>query len=179
MLISSKTLSEAIVAELPDMRAFAHLMVDNRRQADEDVAAALTLAVSNKNGLRKHSDLRLSLFEILRKCIAQHNQNRSSDARANIPVEENTVETPAAERNGAPATTIDKAFMRLNSDEREVIILSVAAKFPVREIAIICESTIPAVEIRLREATKVLNRNQHKRLPPGRRPMFGLEAATG
>jgi RNA polymerase sigma-70 factor (ECF subfamily) len=144
MLVPSKTLSEAILAELPEMRAFARLMVNDRHQADDEVAAALTLAMSNKGGLPRRGDLRLSLFAILRRGIAQNARKVSGDARAVFPAE------------GDSATAIDKAVMQLSSEEREAIILSVAADFSVQEIAVICECTVLTVNSRLQGAAKVL-----------------------
>jgi RNA polymerase sigma-70 factor (ECF subfamily) len=144
MLVRSKSLSEAILAELPEMRAFARLMVNDRQQADDEVAAALTLAMSNKDGLCSRGDLRLSLFAILRKCIAQNGRKPSGDVRALFP--------PV----GVSATAIDKAVMQLGPEQREAIILSVAADFSVGEIAVICECTVPVVTSRLHGAAKVL-----------------------
>ena len=158
MLVRSENLSDAILAELPEMRAFARLMVNDRHQADDEVAAALTLAMSNRDGLRSRGDLRLSLFTILRKCIAQHDRKPSSDARADFPAEGDSAETSASGMNRAPLTAIDKAIMQLSSQEREAIILSVAAEFPDREIAIICECSLREVESRLSGAEKVLRR---------------------
>ena len=155
MLVRSENLSDAILAELPEMRAFARLMVNDRHQADDEVAAALTLAMSNRDGLRSRGDLRLSLFTILRKCIAQHDRKPSSDARAD---EGDSDETSVSGMNRAPLTAIDKAIMQLSSEEREAIILSVAAEFSLREIAIICECSLPEVESRLHGAGKTTRR---------------------
>jgi RNA polymerase sigma-70 factor (ECF subfamily) len=158
MLVPSKTLSEAILAELPEMRAFARLMVNDLHQADDEVAAALTLAMSDKEGLRSRGDLRLSLFAILRKRIAQHDRKPPADARAVFPAEEDSAETSASGMIRVPLTAIDKAVMQLSSEEREAIILSVAAQFTVREIAIICECSLMEVDRRLHGAGKVLRR---------------------
>lgn len=152
----NKTLSEAILAELPEMRAFARLMVNDRREADDRVAAALTLAMSDKDALRGRGDLRLSLFAILRKCITQHDRTPSGDARADLPAEEDSAETSASGMKLAPVTAIDRDVMQLSYEQREAIILSVAAKFSVREISIICECSLAAVESRLHGADKPL-----------------------
>jgi RNA polymerase sigma-70 factor (ECF subfamily) len=165
MLVHSKNLSEGILAELPEMRAFARLMMNDRHEADDEVAAALTLAMSDKDGLRRRDDLRLSLFAILRKCIAQHDRKPSSDARAVLPAEGDSTETSVSGMNRAPVTAIDKAVMQLSSEEREAIILSVAAEFPVREIAIICECSLTAVESRLHGAGNVLRRRKSTSVP--------------
>jgi RNA polymerase sigma-70 factor (ECF subfamily) len=143
MLVPSKTLTEAILAELPEMRAFARLMVNDRQQADDYVAAAITLAMSNKDGLPKRGDLRLSLFTILRKCIAQNGRKPSGDAQAVFAAE-------------GDSDTAIKAVMQLSPEEREAIILSVAADFSVREIAVICECTVPEVQSRLHGDAEIL-----------------------
>jgi hypothetical protein len=78
-------------------------MVNDRHQADDEVAATLALAMSNKDGLLRYSDIRLSLFAILRKCIAQNALRASGDAGAVFPAE------------GDSATAIDKAVMQLIS----------------------------------------------------------------
>lgn len=158
MIVRSQNLSEAILAELPEMRAFARLMMNDRHEADDKVAAALTLAMSDKDGLRRRGDLRLSLFAILRKCIAQHDRKPSSDAQAVFPSEGDSAQTSVSGMNCMPVTAIDKAVAQLNFEEREAIILSVAAKFSVREIAIICECSQMAVESRLQGAGIVLRR---------------------
>jgi RNA polymerase sigma-70 factor (ECF subfamily) len=165
MLVRSQNLSDAILAELPEMRAFARLMLNDRQQADDAVADALTLAMSNKDGMHgrgglySRGGLRLSLFTILRKCIAQHDRKPSSDAGAVFPsAEENSAETSVPGIIREPLTAIDKAIMQLSSQEREAIILSVATEFPDREIAIICECSLREVESRLHGADKALRR---------------------
>ncbi len=98
--------------------------------------------MSDKGGLPRRGDLRLSLFAILRKCIAQNARKPADDARGVFPAKGNSV------------TAIDKAIMQLSSEEREAIILSVAADFSVREIAVIRECTVPVVKSRLQGAAR-------------------------
>src|SRR5271166_3978395 len=62
-------LSEAILTEIPHLRAYARLMTDDVSSADREVTETLKRALSNIEGLCKRSGLRVQLLTILRNFL--------------------------------------------------------------------------------------------------------------
>jgi len=62
-------LSEAILAEIPHLRAYAGLMTNDVSSADREVTEALQRALSNIERLRKRQGLRVQLLKILRNIL--------------------------------------------------------------------------------------------------------------
>ena len=62
-------LSEAILTEIPHLRAYARLMTNDVSSADREVTETLKRALSNIEGLCKRSGLRVQLLTILRNFL--------------------------------------------------------------------------------------------------------------
>ena len=62
-------LSEAILTEIPHLRAYSRLMTDDVASADQQVTETLRRALSNIERLCKRTGLRVQLLRILRNFL--------------------------------------------------------------------------------------------------------------
>ena len=117
-LVRDQTLVDMVRIEVPDLRAYARLMKNDIVVAYQLVADTLNRALANDALPRHASCLRLPLFAILRTVLAS-DQHRPHQDTVDI-------------------SGLVRALMLLNFEDREAIILSVAAQFTQSETGEIC-----------------------------------------
>ncbi len=160
-------LANGILAEIPAMRAYARLMINDRSEADREVEETLKSVLANGISWIGRSQLRVALLKSLRSFLARH---RNSTLQRDIPHSYgNLLALPASgllERkfrrsHAAPGTAtgdaqtvteVGPALLRLDFGDREAIILSAAARFSDLEIAEICGCALETVRGRVHRA---------------------------
>jgi RNA polymerase sigma-70 factor (ECF subfamily) len=119
-----------LLAEISRMRAYARLMTNEFGKADEEVCETLRCALADDGLLRGGSGLRL--FVLLRNILA----------RDNSAIPQYLPDAPrmlAALDDRFRKSEVGSALGRLDFEDREAVILSVAVGFSDPEIGEICE----------------------------------------
>ncbi len=132
--------SSAILAEIPQMRAYARLMTNDRSKADQAVEEALKSLSVTEIRCCERSQVRVPLFEILRGFLARDQRPAFNQAGPNTYISFSSSLALASGRNNEQQTVTDTGFalLKLSFEEREALILSAAAGFSDLDIAKIC-----------------------------------------
>jgi RNA polymerase sigma-70 factor, ECF subfamily len=128
-LVRDQTLVDMVRIEVPGLRAYARLMNNDIVVADQLVADTLNRAFASDSLPRRASCLRLPLFAILRTVLAS-DQHRPHQDTADI-------------------SGLEGVLILLNFEDREAIILTVAAQFTESETGKICACPPATVKRRM------------------------------
>jgi RNA polymerase sigma-70 factor (ECF subfamily) len=133
----NSNISNAILAEIPRMRAYARLMTNDRSKADLAVEETLKSIVANDIRLRGTPEPRVPLFEILRGILAfdQRAAPRQDGPLKYISLYEAMASANRTANERQTVADACSALLKLNFDDREALILSAAAGFPDLDIA--------------------------------------------
>jgi DNA-directed RNA polymerase specialized sigma24 family protein len=148
MLSHVETISSSLRSELPGLRAYARLMKNDVIKADILVADTLKRAVVNGYLLRDGSRTRVPLFAILHKVIASNRDELRHDVGDMFLTPENSRSRPVGIPVPRAGADLEHTLMLLDHEEREAIILCVAARFTNAETAEIC--ACPPVTVQYR-----------------------------
>ena len=136
-------LSGRILAEIPHLRAYARLMTNDRCKADQGVEETLKCVLLNGNRWLMRRRLRVPLFAILRNLLARDDNMLHKELRHGFEPQE-TVTPDSLERASGHVQVLGgfgHALALLHLEDREAIILTVAAGFTDLDTAEICSCT--------------------------------------
>ena len=144
-------LSEAILTEIPHLRAYACLMTDDVASADREVTETLRRALSHIEGLCKRTGLRVQLLRILRNFLID-----SELAPRNFKGLSATYERlkgPFRNPNGGQGQrpmSLASALLYLNFENREAIVLRAGVRLSREEAARIIGCELHVYDARVR-----------------------------
>jgi RNA polymerase sigma-70 factor (ECF subfamily) len=166
---STEDLKQAMVALLPNLRAFARSLCSNPAQADDLVQDAIAKALTHIDQFQAGSNLRAWLFTILRNTYYSELRKRRREAEdpdgifterlADLPQQDGVVDLEDFKR----------AFAQLSSDHREVLTLVGAFGVGYEEAAEICGCAVGTVKSRVNRARAKLSEQLGLNAEPGSR----------
>ena len=150
MTVSS--LEEELVAEVPNLRAFARSLTQNQASADDLVQETVLKAWTKRDSYQRGTNLRAWMFTILR--------NTFISSKRKIKREIEDVDgSHAARLSQAPPqdaamelADFRRAFATLPDDQREALVLVGAAGFTYEEAAGICDCAVGTMKSRVNRA---------------------------
>jgi RNA polymerase sigma-70 factor, ECF subfamily len=146
------TVRDAMLAAIPKVRAVAMSLSHNPDRADDLVQETLVRAIANINSFQAGTNMVGWLITILR------NQFRSEWRRRRYEVQDvdgcyaESLETPAKQHSRVEFEDFRLALAKLPDDQRETLILVVAAGFSYDEAAAICECAVGTIKSRVNRA---------------------------
>jgi len=136
-------LSRHLLAEIPHLRAYARMMTNDRCKADQGVEETLKYILVDRNSWPMRRRLRVPLFAILRNLLARDHNMLHKELRKGFEPQE-TVAPDSLERASGHVQVLGgfgNALALLHLEDREAIILTVAAGFTDLDAAEICSCT--------------------------------------
>jgi RNA polymerase sigma-70 factor (ECF subfamily) len=161
-----------LVAQLPNLRAFARSLVggDRPHLADDLVQDTVLLALRSWEQFTPGTDLKAWLFRIL------HNRCRSVLRRKHVASEvhvedlEHRATVPAAQEGRLELAAFKAAFAALGPSHREVLVLAGVHGLPYERIAEVCGCELGTVKSRANRARALLKERLLGDEAPGEAP---------
>jgi len=143
---------EAILAEVPKLRAFAISLCGNLDQADDFVQETLLRAWTHIDQFQRGTNMAAWLFTILRNSLrSNYRKYRREIEDADGSYAERMITHP--EQNGRlEFEELRGALAKLPSDQRETLILVVASGASYEEAAEICGCRVGTIKSRVHRA---------------------------
>jgi RNA polymerase sigma-70 factor (ECF subfamily) len=143
---------QLLVAQIPNLRAFAVSLCGNPERADDLVQEALMKAWANLDTFQPGTNMRAWLFTILRNVYySEYRRKRKEveDADGNLAA---MLSTHPEQDGHVDMTDFKAALNQLAPDQREALILVGASGFSYEEAAEICGCAIGTVKSRVNRA---------------------------
>lgn len=145
-------LKEALVENIPSLRAFAVSLCGDPVRADDLVQETLMKAWAHQSGFQPGTNLRAWLFIILRNTYF-------SELRKSRRVVEDVdgsltagLAVPPGQHGAADLTDVKAALAVLPDDQREALVLIAAAGLSYEEAAQICDCAVGTMKSRVNRA---------------------------
>jgi len=147
----------ALEAEIPRLRRFARFMARDADYADDLVQECLTRAIANINSWQPGTNLRAWLFVIL-KNVFRNDKRRGKHEIAHLNRLENEAISyaPPQQHTHLLLGEIQRAFLKLSEDHREVLMLIAVEGLRYEEAASILDISVGTVKSRLSRARAAL-----------------------
>jgi RNA polymerase sigma-70 factor, ECF subfamily len=155
-----------VVACIAHVRAFAIMLAGDRRRADDLVRDTIELTFTAENRPRAGVDLKAQMFAVLHRLHyagLRPSSERSAQQR----------EAPVSEGEGHESDTLFRIFGRLEDEQREALILTVASGLSYQQAAEVCGWGIAVIESRVSEAWSEISRALLE-ASPGRKTNFAI-----
>ena len=144
-------LSEAILAEIPHLRAYARLMTNDVSNADRGVTEALQRALSNIEQLRKRQGLRVQLLKTLRTILVVREAARGKFRP--LPAICERLKMPfrsVADGHPERPDSLASALMFLSFEDQEAVVLRAGVRVSREDAAKIIGCELHVYDARLR-----------------------------
>ena len=145
-------LSEAILTEIPHLRAYARLMTDDVASADREVTETLRRALSNSEGLCKRTGLRVQLLRILRNFLidSELEPRKFKGLSATYERLKGPFRNANGSGHGQRPMSLASALLYLNFENREAIVLRAGVSLSREEAARIIGCELHVYDARVR-----------------------------
>jgi len=155
---------DALIAAIPNLRAFAHSLSGDGQLSNDLVQETLLKAWAHKESFVPDSNLKAWLFTILRNTYFTHYRKSQR---------EELDEDHAAMNASVPATQLmqlefedmRRALMRLSPDHREALLLITAEGFSYEDAARVCGCAVGTMKSRVNRARSRLVEETSGQLP--------------
>ncbi|MDR3494987.1 MAG: sigma-70 family RNA polymerase sigma factor [Ancalomicrobiaceae bacterium] len=153
---SAPSLKDALLAEIPSLRAFAISLSGSLDRADDLVQETLMKAWASSDNFSEGTSLRAWMFTIMRNTFySQHRKQRREVQDVDGEAAARMVSAP--EQHGhLDLADFRTALARLPPDQREALILVGASGFSCEEAAAICNCAVGTVKSRVNRARQRL-----------------------
>ena len=151
-----KAFRDALIEQLPSLRAFARSLSGNGDLADDLVQDTMVRAWTNFGSFRPGSNMKAWLFTILRNLFVS---DRRRSGREISDPEDGTFERlglPASQEMSVQVRDFRRAFSRLPDEQREALVLVGASGFSYEEAAEIAQCALGTMKSRVSRARKEL-----------------------
>jgi RNA polymerase sigma-70 factor, ECF subfamily len=148
----TRAFREELVAEMPNLRAFAISLSGQLQLADDLVQETLLKAWSNADSYQPGSNLRAWLFTILRNTYFSLYRHRGREVQDSDGVYSQRLATPAAQEGALDLADFRIALAKLPPEQREVLIMVGASGLSYEEAAAVCNIAIGTVKSRVSRA---------------------------
>jgi RNA polymerase sigma-70 factor (ECF subfamily) len=143
---------DALLAEIPSLRAFARSIAGNPDRADDLVQETLMKAWANKASFTEGTNLRAWLFTILRNTFYSEFRKLSREIPDTEGKHAANLASPAAQLGHLDLGDFRQAFEQLPSDQREALFLIGALGFSYEQAADICGCAVGTIKSRANRA---------------------------
>ncbi|HEY8193591.1 MAG TPA: sigma-70 family RNA polymerase sigma factor [Hyphomicrobium sp.] len=163
-MTETPSFGEALIAAIPNLRAFAHSLSGDGQLSNDLVQETLLKAWAHKESFVPDSNLKAWLFTILRNTYFTHYRKSQR---------EELDEDHAAMNASVPATQLmqlefedmRRALMRLSPDHREALLLITAEGFSYEDAARVCGCAVGTMKSRVNRARSRLVEETSGQLP--------------
>jgi RNA polymerase sigma-70 factor (ECF subfamily) len=143
---------EAVVAQIPALRAFAWSLSHNGADADDLVQETLTKAWKHRDKFQDGTNLRAWLFTILRNTYYTASVRRRREVADEDGKHAAALTTPATQDWSVALRALENAMRQLPDEHREALILVGAAGLTYEEAAEICACALGTIKSRVNRA---------------------------
>jgi RNA polymerase sigma-70 factor (ECF subfamily) len=143
---------EGMIAEMPNLRAFAISLSGNVHRADDLVQETLLKAWSNSDSFQAGTNLRAWLFTILRNTYYSLYRRRGREVQDSDGLYANRIATAAPQDSAMEMREFRVALAKLSEEHREALLLVGASGFSYEEAAEMCGVAVGTVKSRVNRA---------------------------
>jgi len=143
---------DGMIAEMPNLRAFAISLSGNVHQADDLVQETLLKAWSNANNFVAGTNLRAWLFTILRNTYYSIYRRRGREVQDSDGIYAKRIATAAPQESAMEMQEFRVALTKLSEEHREALLLVGASGFSYEEAAEVCGVAVGTVKSRVNRA---------------------------
>jgi len=151
-MAQSFNVRDALVAELPSLRAFASSLVRNPSEADDLVQETVLKAIKSADSFQEGTNLRAWLFTILRNTFYSTYRKRKRETLDGDGYYENKLVSAPAQQDHMDFEDMRSALNQLPDDQREALILVGASGMSYEEAAEICDCALGTLKSRVNRA---------------------------
>jgi RNA polymerase sigma-70 factor (ECF subfamily) len=149
---------EVMLAAVPKLRAIAMALCRDPDRADDLVQETLVRAIANINSFEPGTNMEGWLATILRNQFRSEWRWRRKEAEDVDGCHAESLAAPAKQHSRLEFEELRVALARLPDDQRETLILVVAAGFSYDEAAAICQCAVGTIKSRINRARTQLAR---------------------
>ena len=143
---------DAVIGQIPALRAFAWSLSHNGADADDLVQETLTKAWTHRDKFEDGTNLRAWLFTILRNTYYTAVTRRRREVADEDGKHAATLTTPATQDWSVAVHAMRTAMQQLPDEHREALILVGAAGLTYEEAAEICDCALGTIKSRVNRA---------------------------
>ena len=150
-MTESPSFGDALIAAIPNLRAFARSLCGDIQLANDLVQETLLKAWAHKESFAPDSNLKAWLFTILRNTYFTHyRKSQREDLDEDYAAMNASV--PPAQLAHIEFEDMRKALMRLSPDHREALLLITAEGFSYEDAARVCGCAVGTMKSRVNRA---------------------------
>jgi RNA polymerase sigma-70 factor (ECF subfamily) len=149
---ADKSVREALLEAVPNLRAFAISLSGNVDRADDLVQETLARALAHIDSFQPGTNMQAWLFTILRNLFRSEYRKRRREVEDVDGRFADGLETQPDQESKVEFADFRTALAQLPTDQREALILVGAAGFSYEEVAKICGCAIGTVKSRVNRA---------------------------
>ena len=150
--MSADSFKDSLVAEIPNLRAFAASLSGSVTLADDIVQDTLLRAWSNSDKFQEGTNLRAWLFTILRNTYYSHYRKRAREVQDTDGIYASRLSVPGDQVSHLELADFRKALAKLPPEQREALTMIGATGLSYEEAAEICGVAIGTIKSRLNRA---------------------------
>ena len=171
-------LKEALLAQIPSIRAFALSLTGNRDRADDLVQETLMKAWAAAASFQEGTSLRAWLYTIMRNNFYSEHRKRWREVQDVDGIAAAGLISLPAQHGHLDLADFRVALARLPADQREALILIGASGFSYEEAAVICGVAIGTIKSRVNRARQRLMQQMAVDSPSDFGPDLAVTAET-
>jgi len=153
---SSVLFRERLIAEIPNLRAFATSLSGSVQQADDLVQDTLLKAWSHADSFIEGTNIRAWLFTILRNTYYSLYRRRGREVQDTDGIYSSKVAVPGNQESAIDLADFRNALAKLPEEQREVLIMVGATGLSYEETAEICGVAVGTIKSRVNRARNKL-----------------------
>ena len=143
---------EAVLAAVPNLRAFAISLSGNVDRADDLVQETLLRALANIDSFQRGTNMSAWLFTILRNLFRSEYRKRRREVEDTDGSYAETLKSHPEQHSRVEFEEFRAALAKLPPDQREALLLVGASGFSYEEAAAICECAVGTIKSRVNRA---------------------------
>jgi RNA polymerase sigma-70 factor (ECF subfamily) len=151
-MMSGDSFKDALIAEIPNLRAFAASLSGSVTLADDVVQDTLLRAWSNSDKFQEGTNLRAWLFTILRNTYYSHYRKRAREVQDTDGMYAGRLAVAGDQVSHLELADFRKALAKLPPEQREALTMIGATGLSYEEAAEICGVAIGTIKSRLNRA---------------------------
>lgn len=150
-MTETPSFGDALIAAMPNMRAFAHSLCGDAQLSNDLVQETLLKAWAHKDSFVPDSNLKAWLFTILRNTYFTHYRKSQREELDQDHAALNA-SVPPTQLTQLEFADMRRALMRLSPDHREALLLITAEGFSYEDAARVCGCAVGTMKSRVNRA---------------------------
>lgn len=150
-MTESPSFGDALIAAMPNLRAFAHSLCGDGQLSNDLVQETLLKAWAHKDSFVPDSNLKAWLFTILRNTYFTHYRKSQREELDQDHAALNA-SVPPTQLTQLEFEDMRRALMRLSPDHREALLLITAEGFSYEDAARVCGCAVGTMKSRVNRA---------------------------